>query len=70
MNQRVKIGETIGGTTVGYGESRIKWYGGDDSWAMVLLSGGKKCGELLFNSLEQMVQIKRILDKNFRIVPK
>jgi len=66
----LKIGETIGKETQGYGESKIKWYGDEKDWGMVLLCDGKKCGWLLFDSLEQMSEIKKILGNNFRIVPK
>lgn len=70
MSYPVKIGETQGRTTMGYGESRIKWYGSDDSWYMALLSNGKKCGELHFISLDQMAQIQKILGKDFNVTPK
>ncbi len=66
----MKIGETIGKTTQGYGKSRIKWYGNEENWEMVLLCNDKNCGRLLFDSLEQMAEIKKILGENFRIVPK
>ena len=70
MANMVKIGETIGQRTNAWGESKIKWYACDDMWGMTLFSGGKKVGEVLFYSFEQMVRIKETLGEKFRIVPK
>lgn len=70
----IKIGETIGRETVGYGESRIKWYGGDEGTChsgngMALYVGGKKCAELLFDDVPQMLQVQLALGSRFRVIP-
>ena len=70
MSYPIKIGETLGGGTMGYGESKIKWYASDDSWEMCILSDGKKYGRVLFDSAEAMFKVKEALGNTFRITPK
>jgi len=70
MVQSNLIAEINGGTTIGYGESKAKYYAADGGWSVVLLANGKKCGRLVFDTLDQMVAIQRELGKDFRVVPK
>ena len=68
MGLLIKIGEVVGVST-GYGESVIRYYASEDQWQMVLLSGGKRCGKLFFDSWEVMARVKEILGDHFRITP-
>ena len=65
----LKISEVTGGTTLGYGESRIKYYAYPDAgnFTLVLCSGGKVKARLILDSLEKLSHIKEMLGNNFRI---
>jgi len=64
----IKFAESIGRSTVGYGESKIKWYVGDHRGEARLYTDNKKRGCIIFNSEEQMLEIKGILSSTFAIV--
>lgn len=70
MSQLNLIAEVKGDSTIGYGASSIKYYASNDEWKMVLYSGGKHCGRLLFDSIEEMMDVKKLLGRHFRVLPK
>lgn len=67
--QAVKLFDIRGNDTIGFGESRIKFYSDDRDYYATLYSGRRRIGRIHFNSIDKIIALSSLLGNEFRVTP-